>query len=136
MISLSNFPSIRFTHIGMPVELAQSTRFECHISGSNSLANREILRVNTAELTTRATNRLSIVLKGTIDESRIAARVGFGNIGYIAIADGAVDDVGISLRELVEDRFVDAEILGEDIFGGVSNPVVDVEGGSVCVSVL
>ena len=50
---------------------------------------------------------------------------------YVWRAHIALGNVRICRRDSVEDRLVDAKVLGEDRFGSMSDPVVDVERGSV-----
>lgn len=43
----------------------------------------------------------------------------------------AGEDVGVGGCDVFEDGGVDPEVLGEDVFGGVVDPVVNHEGGAV-----
>ena len=50
---------------------------------------------------------------------------------YLWRADIALGNVRICRRDSVEDRLVNAKVLGKDRFGSMSDPVVDVERSSV-----
>lgn len=117
------------------MQLPQRTGLESDKGGGDSLADGEVGRVNLAELAAGAGNLLGRVLKGAVDEGGVAVGIGVGEVRDVAVADGAVEDVGRGLGDVVEDGGVDAEVLGEDVLGGVGDPVVDVEGGAGPVEV-
>lgn len=70
------------------------------------------------------------MIKSVVDERAVASGVRCLGVSHIAIGDGAVHNVRGRCRDVVKDGLVDAKVLGENTLGGMSEPVVDVEGGS------
>lgn len=117
------------------MKLAQSTRLQSDKGRGNRLADGEVGGVDAAELTSGASDLLWLMLKGAVDVGGGGIHVLIGKVNDIAVADGSVEDVGELLREVVEDRLVNAKVLGENITGRVGKPVIDVEGGADAVEV-
>lgn len=117
------------------MKLSQSTRLESNKGRGNSLADREVGRVNTAELAPSASDLLRLMLKCTVDVSGGSIHVLIRDVNDVAVADGSVEDVGELLREVIEDRFVNSEVLSKNITGRVGKPVVNVKGGADAVEV-
>jgi len=114
------------------VKLAQTTGLKGNKGGSNGLGDGEVGRVNLVELATVAANLLGFVVKRAVDVGALAlvVDVGVGHIDDVAVADSGVLDVRRGSDDVVEDRLIHAEVLGQDVLGGVSDPVVNVECGS------
>lgn len=122
------------THVWVPVQLAQPARLEDDEGGGDGLGDGEVARVDLAELAAAAGHGLGRVLEGVIDVRAVADQRAVGP-RHVAVADGRVEDVRVALGDGVEDRLGDAEVLREDGLGGVHDPVVEVEGGPIIVSI-
>ena len=111
----------------MPVKLSQSTRLERNKSSSKRLASGEVCRVNLPEIAARAANLFRLVLERAVDEGAVARELPRGSVGDVLLADLGGEDVGVRVGDVLKDGGVDAKVLGEDVFGGVVDPVVDHE---------
>lgn len=119
----------------MPVELTKRTRLESNDGSSNSSRDRKIPGINNRNMpaTTRDRNaghsrRIVEDVRAGAGEPAVRSAVGSGG-------RGGVEDVWVLLGDVVKDGDVDAEVSGEDVAGGVRDPVVDHEGRSGGVEV-
>jgi len=110
------------------MQLPQPPRLQPNKRSSNSLASREIGRINLVKDTALPRDRLGLVLQRLVYERRIARELPRRTVCHVLGADGGVEDVGIRRGDGFEDGGVEAKVLGEHVFGGVRDPVVDVEG--------
>lgn len=125
------------SYVGVPVELAQAAGLESHKGGGNGLAGGEVGRVDLPELAAVAGHRLRGVLEGAVDEGAVAREVVLGaRAGDVLGGHVGGVDVGVLLREFVKDLGVDTKVLGDDVAGGVVQPVDNVEGCSVTMLIL
>lgn len=111
------------------MELPQATGLQCHKRGRERGADGEVGRVDLIEGTATAGHGLRLVLQRAVHVRAVARRLASGAALYLLGAHGAVEDVGVRVRDVVEGGLWDAEVLGDDVLGGVRQPVVDVEGG-------
>ena len=109
------------------MKLSQTTRLERNKGSSKRLASREIGRVNLPELASRAANLFRLMLERAVDEGAVSLELTRGSVGNVLLADFTGKDVGVWAGDVFEDGGVDAKVLGEDVFGGVVDPVVDHE---------
>lgn len=123
----------RFPYIRVPVQFAQAAWLKSHKGSSKSLADREVRGVNLPELASMATNCLWGMLESAIDKRAVTSGDGRGRVRHVERAHGRVDNVGVGRWDVVENRLVDSEILCEDRFGSVGNPIIDIERGAVTV---
>jgi len=120
--------SLGGTYVGVPVKLAEPLGFESDKGCSDGLAGRKVGRVYLVELSASARHRLAGVLKGTIDEGRIARELARRIVGYVPGADCAVEDVWVWRGDVLENRLIEAKVFGQNVSRCASNPVVNVEG--------
>ncbi len=72
----------------------------------------------------------ALVLESAVDEGGVARQLAGRARGDVLGADGTVEDVGAGDGDLVEDGSVEAKVVGNDVAGGMRDPVVDVERGA------
>lgn len=113
------------------MKLSQTTRLERNKSSSKRLASRKVCRVNLPELAARAANLFRLVLERAVDEGAVARELPRGSVGDVLLADLGGEDVGVRVGDVLKDGGVDAKVLGEDVFGGVVDPVIDHECSAV-----
>lgn len=113
----------------MPVKLAQSTGLECHECSRNGLADREVCGIYLVEFASRSANLLRLMLEGTVDKRSVVVDVyvRLGSVCHFAVADSAVDNVRRRAWNILKHTLINAKVLGEDVFGRMSNPVINVE---------
>lgn len=116
----------------MPVKFSQATGFQLHDCGSEGSGYGEIAGVNYLQGSATTGDGGSGFLRKMVDVRTVALEFSVG-AGCVWGADGAVDDIGVRSGNAFEDGLVDTEILGEDRFGGVGNPVIKVKGCSIWV---
>lgn len=117
------------------MELTKRTRLERNNGSSNSSRDGEVPGVNNRNVTATTWDG-NAGLGGRVVED---VRAGAGETALWSAVwggrRGGVEDVWVLVGDVVKDRDVDAEVLGEDVAGSVRNPVVDHEGRSGGVEV-
>lgn len=110
------------------MKLSQTTRLQRHKRSGERLAGGEVGRVDLPELAARAADLFRLVLERAVDEGAVALELPRGPVGDILVADLGGEDVGGRVGDVLKDGGVDAKVLGQDVLGGVVDPVVDHEG--------
>lgn len=116
------------------MELTQTAGLQRDKRRSNRLGDGEVGRVDLVELAAVATNLLWLMVGQTVHVGAVTRGVGVRRVSHVKVAHGAVQDVRRRRGKLLEDRLVNAEVFGDDVLGGVEEPIVDVEGRPVFVS--
>ena len=114
------------TYVGMPVQLPQTLWLKGHHCCSNRGANREVPRINDAELTAATRHRQGRVLEGVVDIAAVSGELKMP-VGDRLCVDGRVDDIRVRRGDRAKGRLWNAEILREDRHRRMRKPVIDVE---------
>ena len=110
------------------MQLAQSARSERDDSRSDGSRDGEIARVDDGDVPPASRDGDARLGGRVVVDVRAGPAEAAAGSGVVRGRHGAVEDVGVGGGDGVEDGLVDAEVLGEDGFGGVGYPVVDHEG--------
>jgi len=108
------------------VQLTQTLGLDSHDGGGDGGCNREVARVNDLDRSTAARGWGCWVLRGVVNVGAVAGEGSIWAAGGNG-ADVALQDVRVGGWDGAEDRGVDTEVLGEDVFGSVGDPVVNHE---------
>ena len=114
----------------MPVELSQTLWVQSYDCSSNGGGDRKVARINNRKCTTATGRWWNWMLRQMVYIGTIALEFSV-RASYLWRANIALGNVRIYRRDSVEDRLIDAKVLGKDRFGSMSDPVVDVERSSV-----
>jgi hypothetical protein len=116
------------------MKLTQRSGLEGHDSSSDGLRDREVTGVddlNGSTTTRSVSNRL---FRGVVDVRAVSSECSvWAFSGDSAGFSSSLDYIGISGRDIAEYRGVDAEVLGQDVLGGVGDPVIHHESSSIDV---
>lgn len=115
------------------MELSEATGLERHKGCRNGLADGEVGRINLPEHATSAGHILGRVLKGAVDVRAVPREGASRSVRDIPGADRPVENVRVWSGDIVEDRRVHAEVLGEDMARSVGNPIVNHESRAASV---
>lgn len=116
------------------MELTQTLGLKLDDGCCDGLRDREVRGVNLAEGSTMAWDGLRGVLVCVVDVRAVALESTLGRLLEI-FADSAIQNVWEFGRDIIKYRGIDTKVLGEDVLGSVSNPVIDHEGSSSIQSV-
>lgn len=72
------------------------------------------------------------MLEGMVNVRAVTGELTIRSVGDILGADGAIQDVWVSGWKVIENRLVDAKILGQELSWGLRNPIVEVESRAIC----
>ena len=125
-----------FLGVGVPMQFPEAAGLERNKRGGEGLASGKVGRVNLVELTTFARNGLGLVLKRSVHERRVTGELPSWAIGHVLGAHGAVENVGVRLGDVIKNGGVNTKVFGDNIAGGMSDPVVDVERRAMMGSVV
>lgn len=112
------------THSWMPMKLAESTRLECHNSRCNGFRDGEVARINDLNSTSWSGDWFVVPL---VPYERAVSGQCLSGMGNISGADGGVDNSWLRFKRGIKGVFWKPEVLGQNGFWSMRNPVVDLE---------
>jgi hypothetical protein len=118
----------------MPVKLTKTTRPEGNQSCSKSLGDWKVGRVNVTELAGASWDWGGRLLQSTVDICAVAGELSITARG-LKSADASIKDIWIRSGYSAKDRGINTKVLGNDVFGSMSKPVINHKGCSDFVKV-
>lgn len=117
------------------MQLTKRTRLERHNRGSNSGGDWEVLGVHNGDVAATAGDGDARRRRRVVEDVRAGASEPAVGSAVLARRRRGVEDVWVLVGDIIKDGDIDAKVLGEDVTGGVRNPVVDHESRSEGVKV-
>jgi hypothetical protein len=118
----------------MPVKFTKTTRPEGNQSCSKSLGDWKVGRVNVTELACASWHWGGRLLKSAVDICAVAGELSIATRG-LKSADASIEDIRIRSGHSAKDRGINAKVLGNNVFGCMSEPVINHKGCSDFVKV-
>lgn len=115
----------------VPVQLTETSGLDGHDGGGDGLGDGEVAGVDDLDSSTATGSNGRGDLRGVVDVGAVSGEgtIGAGGQSWLDVSV-SLDDVWVSGRDGVEDGGIDTKVLGQDVLGGVGDPVIDHEGGS------
>lgn len=120
-------PNTPYTHIRMPMQLAKPTRRQRHDGSGDSLGHGKRGAVDDAQRAALARDVLERVVLGVVRVRRVPPELAAA-ARHVVRVEGGLEDVRVGRGHAAEDGFREPEVLGQDGFRGVCDPVVYIEG--------